>query len=293
MRDSDLTVDYEFLADCERKLGQLKKTFEDIENRRDDMKEHWGSGDIAGAMEDFVDNWDDYRTRLVESLESVGKLVAGTKKAFEDLDKQLAKAATRRSRRDAVTPTSKRRPVDWQPLCDSDPVPGDPGGDPRRGQAHGLGGQEAPGPGQEPQGDQRRGDPQGQVRQSLREESCTLEKHMREVAGRYERVHGHLTKWSNELEDFQSDADKVLHQAKEKQGEIEAEKKKEADSGDKDTPPASASGTDHDPLQSYRNRLNTSPEPGHPRQPPCGEDPRRDRRRDRGLVVGRRQGLGP
>ncbi|MFD0210167.1 hypothetical protein ACFVH9_13785 [Streptomyces hirsutus] len=25
-----------------------------------------------------------------------------------------------------MTPTSKRRPVDWQPLCESDPVPGDP-----------------------------------------------------------------------------------------------------------------------------------------------------------------------
>ncbi|MGV9896251.1 hypothetical protein [Streptomyces tendae] len=49
---------------------------------------------------------------------------------------------------------------------------------------------------------------------------------MREVAGRYERVHGHLTKWSNELEDFQSDADKLLRQAKEKQEEVEADKAK-------------------------------------------------------------------
>jgi hypothetical protein len=55
------------------------------------MKEHWGSGAVAGVMEDFVDNWDDYRTRLVESLESVGKLVAGSKKAFEDLDGELTK----------------------------------------------------------------------------------------------------------------------------------------------------------------------------------------------------------
>ncbi len=43
MGEPDLTVDYDFLADCERKLGQLKKTFENIEHRRDDMKEHWGS----------------------------------------------------------------------------------------------------------------------------------------------------------------------------------------------------------------------------------------------------------
>jgi hypothetical protein len=95
----------------------------------------------------------------------------------------------------------------------------------------------------------------GKYVQRLREESGTLEKHMREVAGRYERVHGHLTTWANELEDFQSDADKVLHQAKEKQGEIEAEKKKEAGSADKDTHRPSAGDTD-DPLQSYRKRLN-------------------------------------
>nr|WP_206440273.1 hypothetical protein [Streptomyces scabichelini] len=86
-----MTVDFEFLAESERKLGQLERTFKDIENRRDDMREHWGSGEIADVMGDFVDNWDDYRTKLIEGIESVGKLVAGTKKAFEDLEKQLSK----------------------------------------------------------------------------------------------------------------------------------------------------------------------------------------------------------
>ncbi|MGC0205487.1 MULTISPECIES: hypothetical protein [Streptomyces] len=99
MSDSDLTVDYEFLADCERKLGQLKKTFEDIENRRDDMDKHWGSGAMAEVMRKFVDNWDDYRTRLVESLESVGKLVAGTKKAFVELDEELAKQGEKKQKK--------------------------------------------------------------------------------------------------------------------------------------------------------------------------------------------------
>ncbi|MFF3845407.1 hypothetical protein [Streptomyces sp. NPDC002328] len=98
MGDPDLTVDYEFLADCERKLGQLKKTFDDIENRRDEMDKYWGSGAIADVMEDFVDNWDDYRTRLVESLKSVGEMVAGTKKAFGDLDVQLAEQGKKKQK---------------------------------------------------------------------------------------------------------------------------------------------------------------------------------------------------
>ncbi|MFF1652124.1 WXG100 family type VII secretion target [Streptomyces sp. NPDC058255] len=91
MAEPDLTVDYEFLSESERKLSQLQRTFKDIENRRDDMRGHWGSSAIADAMGDFVDNWDDYRTKLIEGIESVGKLVAGTRKAFEELDDELSK----------------------------------------------------------------------------------------------------------------------------------------------------------------------------------------------------------
>jgi uncharacterized protein YukE len=97
--DPDLTVDFDFLAESERRLSQLKTTFKDIENRRDDMREHWGSGAIAEAMGDFVDNWDDYRTKLIEGIESVGKLVAGTKKAFKDLDDDLSKVNDKKQKK--------------------------------------------------------------------------------------------------------------------------------------------------------------------------------------------------
>jgi hypothetical protein len=158
-----------------------------------------------------------------------------------------------------MTPTSKRRPVDWQPLCESDPVPGDPEeiraevkhmisvAKKLRDQAKNL------------RAISNEDTLKGKYVKRLREESGTLEKHMREVAGRYERVHGHLTKWSNELEDFQSDADKLLRQAKEKQEEVEADKARKSASEDKDTPNASPSGTSpaDDPLQPYRTRLHT------------------------------------
>jgi hypothetical protein len=158
-----------------------------------------------------------------------------------------------------VTPTSKRRPVDWQPLCDSDPVPGDPEeiraevkhmvsvAKKLRDQAKNL------------KAISDEDTLKGKYVKRLREESGTLEKHMREVASRYERVHGHLTKWSNELEDFQSDADKLLRETKEKQEEVEADKAKKAASEDKDVPHPSTSGTSpaDDPLQPYRTRLHT------------------------------------
>ncbi|MBC2907180.1 hypothetical protein H4N64_37845 [Streptomyces sp. PSKA01] len=149
--------------------------------------------------------------------------------------------------------------MDWQPLCESDPVPGDPEeiraevkhmisvATKLRDQAKNL---------KAISDDETL---KGKYVKALRDESSTLEKHMREVAGRYERVHGHLTKWSNELEDFQSDADKLLRQAKEKQEEVEADKAKKAASEDKDVPHASPSGTSpaDDPLQPYRTRLHT------------------------------------
>ena len=97
----------------------------------------------------------------------------------------------------------------------------------------------------------------GKYVKRLREDSGTLEKHMREVASRYERVHGHLTTWANELEDFQTEADKVLRQAKEKQDEIEADKAKAAESGDKAAPKPPVGGEVEDPLRTYRNQLDT------------------------------------
>ncbi|MFG2540890.1 hypothetical protein ACGFOM_00545 [Streptomyces sp. NPDC048594] len=149
--------------------------------------------------------------------------------------------------------------MDWQPLCASDPVPGDPEeiraevkhmvsvAKKLRDQAKNL---------QAISDDETL---KGKYVKTLRDESSTLEKHMREVAGRYERVHGHLTKWSNELEDFQSDADKLLRQAKEKQAEVEADKAKKDASEDKDVPQGSPSGTSpvDDPLQPYRITLDT------------------------------------
>ncbi|MGW3653389.1 hypothetical protein [Streptomyces sp. NPDC000878] len=156
-----------------------------------------------------------------------------------------------------TTATSQRRPVDWQPLCDSDPVPGDPEeiraevrhmvsvAKKLRDQAKSL------------QAISNEDKLKGKYVKRLREDSGTLEKHMREVASRYERVHGHLTTWANELEDFQTEADKVLRQAKEKQDEIEADKAKAAESGDKAAPKPPVGGEVEDPLRTYRNQLDT------------------------------------
>ncbi|MFE9608310.1 hypothetical protein [Streptomyces sp. NPDC006012] len=154
-----------------------------------------------------------------------------------------------------MSATSKPRPRDWHPLADSDPVPGDPEeirdevkhmisvAQSLRAQAKLLG---------EIKNDNEL---RGKYADKLREESQVLEKHLGEVAERYEHVHGHLTKWATELEELQSDADRVLTNAKKEQEEIEAEKAKK-ESHPKDVPHPSESGTEGDPLRIFRDQLD-------------------------------------
>ncbi|MGA5418329.1 putative T7SS-secreted protein [Streptomyces pseudogriseolus] len=149
--------------------------------------------------------------------------------------------------------SSKPRPRNWQPLRESDPVPGDPEeirdevthmksvATTLRDQAKRL---------RKIKDDDEL---KGKYAGKLREESEVLEKHLREVASRYERVHVHLTRWANELEAFQEDADKVLANAKKELEKLEAENQKSTDEG---APSPSAKETEGDPLHEYRVKLS-------------------------------------
>lgn len=52
--DSDLKVNVDLLVESESRLRKIKKEFKNLGNHSDDMREHWGSGDITGAMDEFV-----------------------------------------------------------------------------------------------------------------------------------------------------------------------------------------------------------------------------------------------
>ncbi|MDJ0464404.1 hypothetical protein [Streptomyces sp. H27-C3] len=148
---------------------------------------------------------------------------------------------------------AKTRPTDWSPLEEKDPVPGSPeeirteASEMRkvakmlRDQATAI---------------KRMGDDdelKGKTAKKLREESGDLEKHLREVAGRYERVNGHLDGWANDLEDFQRRADKILADAKRKEDE-EAAKAKKDDGKDKKKEDGDS---DDDPYKTERSALRT------------------------------------
>ncbi|MFF7795326.1 putative T7SS-secreted protein [Streptomyces sp. NPDC007991] len=156
-----------------------------------------------------------------------------------------------------MTTAPKVRPRDWHPLAESDPVPGDP--EEIRSEVKRMKGVASS---LREQARLLRGignddELKGKYANSLRDESEGLEKKLREVAERYENVHGYLTRWAGELEGFQTQADKVLANAKRAQEEADADKKKAVtNKPGPGEPSPSPSGTDHDPLTEYRLQLN-------------------------------------
>ncbi|WP_217170157.1 putative T7SS-secreted protein [Streptomyces sp. AC512_CC834] len=155
------------------------------------------------------------------------------------------------------TGKGRRRPVDWHPLAEKDPIPGDPEdirdevtrkknlASTLRDQAAILR--------KAADGDALK----GKYADKIREKSGDLEKRFRETAGRYERVVGDLGNWANELEGFQERADGILRAAKQADEEHAAEvKKKEAEAkkdGDKKAPEETDPGSH---LASYHKQLN-------------------------------------
>ncbi len=85
----DLKVNYAALDNSEQALQRIAAELENAEANRDADAGIWGSSDVAGAMGEFVDNWDRHRGKLVESLKSVGQMCAGSRRAFSGTDRQL------------------------------------------------------------------------------------------------------------------------------------------------------------------------------------------------------------
>ncbi|MFH8485416.1 hypothetical protein [Streptomyces longisporoflavus] len=96
MSEPDLTVDYELLNTSARQLGVIQREFKNLGEWKDDIASVVGAAGIADAMTDFIDNWDDNRKRLLESLDAVGAMVEGTRRAFQGLDDKLSKSGTKK-----------------------------------------------------------------------------------------------------------------------------------------------------------------------------------------------------
>ncbi|MES5816732.1 hypothetical protein [Streptomyces sp. RG80] len=91
-----LVVDYALLESSKTNLKDIKKALKDIDKHRADVHDIWGHDSIAGKMDDFVSNWDNYRRELLENVEDLGKQVETALKSFEKLDLDLKKASEKK-----------------------------------------------------------------------------------------------------------------------------------------------------------------------------------------------------
>ncbi|MEV2193739.1 putative T7SS-secreted protein [Streptomyces phaeochromogenes] len=161
------------------------------------------------------------------------------------------------------------RPKDWNPLRESDPVPGDPEGirdqvkhmkkiaEYLRTQAAALTAMA--------DADNLK----GKYAEKLGEESRGLGRKLDQAGDRYREVKGHLSNWADELEDFQRKADKALGDAQDAQRVIDTHAAQADDasgSGDKKGKDGGGDCAGEDPalkrakedLENARSRLNTA-----------------------------------
>jgi hypothetical protein len=91
-----LVVDYTLLTSSRTNLGDIRKALVGIDRHRADIHRIWGHSSIAGKMDDFVSNWDNYRRELLENVQDLGKQVETTLKSFEKLDLDLKNASEKK-----------------------------------------------------------------------------------------------------------------------------------------------------------------------------------------------------
>jgi hypothetical protein len=85
----DLRVRTGLLRDAATSLAELRGELGGLERRRDQARDSWGSEDVADALDRFVDNWDDNRRRITDSMTSLQRMAESTAAEFERVESEL------------------------------------------------------------------------------------------------------------------------------------------------------------------------------------------------------------
>ena len=87
---ADLEVKTQLLRNTATSLRQLRTELDGLDRRRDRLRDAWGSDDVAGALDDFVGNWDDNRRRIQASMEALYNMATATADEFEGIEAALS-----------------------------------------------------------------------------------------------------------------------------------------------------------------------------------------------------------
>lgn len=91
----DLRVRTGLLRTTAASLSDLRAELGGLERRRDQVRSAWGSDDVADALDRFVDNWDDNRRRISDSMTSLQRMAEATADEFDRIEAELAGAFDR------------------------------------------------------------------------------------------------------------------------------------------------------------------------------------------------------
>jgi hypothetical protein len=80
------------LREISRSVAKLKANFEHAKDLVDSYGSEIGSGEVAGALDDFADDWKKKRKQLCDGLEFLGKTAGEAAKAYDGIDQHLADA---------------------------------------------------------------------------------------------------------------------------------------------------------------------------------------------------------
>jgi hypothetical protein len=76
---SDLKVKTQLLRDTATSLAELRSELDGLDRRRDRVRSAWGSEDVAGALDEFVD-----------SMASLKNMAQATADEFEGIEASLS-----------------------------------------------------------------------------------------------------------------------------------------------------------------------------------------------------------
>jgi uncharacterized protein YukE len=94
---ADLKVDYDLLGGIHTTTAGVISEVQGMSTNVDQYTGAYGSGDIAGAMGGFANNWSKHKSTMVNNLTNLHSMVGQTITAFQQTDDQLKSKLTQPS----------------------------------------------------------------------------------------------------------------------------------------------------------------------------------------------------
>jgi uncharacterized protein YukE len=89
---NDLVVDYDVLEASATSLARIGREFEDAARLGDQVRGCLGSGAVADAMDEFVDNWNRHRREIVSAIHDLDGATRSVMESFAEADRQLGES---------------------------------------------------------------------------------------------------------------------------------------------------------------------------------------------------------